>query len=182
MTELGQTDNYSLSDHIEAIIEHVGKGIIDICICDTGEVTPEFVRRYNKMGADLVEQDIEKAKEKEVRIIKKNMSCIKNEKIRHNPDMIASTIMDIICTDLKYRDKQDEQYMLINTKLQKEKKKQKSNNKVAKHKKEKEPKREKKQSKFINKYSERIESIQTSENKRQENRRLLEKSEEKKNK
>ncbi len=27
MTEPGQTDNYSVSDHLNAIIEHCGKGI-----------------------------------------------------------------------------------------------------------------------------------------------------------
>ena len=30
MTEPGQTDNYSVSDHLNAIIDHCGKGIIDI--------------------------------------------------------------------------------------------------------------------------------------------------------
>ena len=35
MTEPGQTDNYSLADHIKAIIDHVGKGVIDYCIYDT---------------------------------------------------------------------------------------------------------------------------------------------------
>ena len=36
MTEPGQTDNYSLSEHIKAINEHVGKGVIEYCIYDTG--------------------------------------------------------------------------------------------------------------------------------------------------
>ena len=37
MTEFGQTDNYSVADHIKAIIEHCGEGLIDYCIYDTGE-------------------------------------------------------------------------------------------------------------------------------------------------
>ena len=37
MTEPGQTDNYSVSDHLNAIIEHCGTGIVDYCIYDTGE-------------------------------------------------------------------------------------------------------------------------------------------------
>ena len=41
MTEPGQTDDYSVSDHINAIIEHCGEGLIDYCIYDTGEVIPE---------------------------------------------------------------------------------------------------------------------------------------------
>ena len=47
MTEPGQTDNYSISDHINAIIDHCGTGIIDYCIYDTGEIIPEFIKKYN---------------------------------------------------------------------------------------------------------------------------------------
>ena len=58
MTEPGQTDDYSVQDHIKAIIEHCGDGLIDYCIYDTGEVIPEYIKIYNKEGADLVEQKI----------------------------------------------------------------------------------------------------------------------------
>ena len=49
MTELGQTDTYSLSDHIKAIKEHVGEGVIEYCIYDTGEIIPEFIRKGHFM-------------------------------------------------------------------------------------------------------------------------------------
>ena len=58
MTEPGQTDDYSVEDHIKAIIDHCGEGLIDYCIYDTGEVVPEYIKMYNKEGADLVEQKI----------------------------------------------------------------------------------------------------------------------------
>lgn len=38
MTEPGQTDNYGVSDHVNAIIDHVGQGIIDYCVYDTGKL------------------------------------------------------------------------------------------------------------------------------------------------
>lgn len=44
MTELGQTDEYTLSDHIRTINEYVGNKIIDYCIYDTGEIIPEFIK------------------------------------------------------------------------------------------------------------------------------------------
>ena len=68
MTEPGQTDDYSISDHIQAIIHHAGTGVIDYCIYDTGEVVPEYVRKYNKEGQDLVEQDLQKCREKGVKL------------------------------------------------------------------------------------------------------------------
>ena len=44
MTEPGHTDDYNVSDHIDAIIEHAGNKIIDYCICDNGDIIPEFLR------------------------------------------------------------------------------------------------------------------------------------------
>ena len=57
MTEPGQTDDYSVSEHINSLIEHCGKGIIDFCISDIGAIVPEYVRKYNMQGQELVEID-----------------------------------------------------------------------------------------------------------------------------
>ena len=60
MTEPRQTDNNTLSDHIKAIQEHVGTGVVDYCLADTGAVIPEYIRKYYKEGSDLVEVDTKK--------------------------------------------------------------------------------------------------------------------------
>lgn len=166
MTEPGQTDNYSLSDHIKAIQDHAGKGIIDYCIYDTGEIVPEFVRRYNKDGADLVEQDPTKAKEEGVKLIQRDLSHIEGEFIRHNPDAIASSIIELICEDLKFRDMQnDATYLMLNSRLKEKNKKIKTALK-AKHIEHAKPKQEEKyKSKFAEKYNERIKSIRESDEK-----------------
>ena len=171
MTEPGQTDNFSITDHIDAIIGHVGTGIFDFCICDTGEITPEFVRRYNQDGSDVVEQDISKANTRGINVIRRDLSYIKGDYIRHNPDVIASTIIELICNDLRYKDKQNEtQYFLLNSKLKEEKKREKKNKKAKRRKiRETAPKkgnRIKKKSKFQSKYNERIKSIKASDKKR----------------
>lgn len=167
MTEPGQTDNYSLADHIKAIQEHAGKGIVDYCIYDTGEIIPEFVRRYNQEGADLVEQDIAKAKEEGVKLLQRNLSHIEGEFIRHNPDAIASSIIELICEDLKFRDMQnDTKYLMLNSRLKETKKKLKKT-KEAKPKKQSKKEQEsfKNKSKFAEKYKDRIQSIKESDEK-----------------
>jgi len=165
MTEPGQTDNYSLSDHIKAIIEHAGKGIIDYCIYDTGEIVPEFIRKYNKDGRDLVEQDVSKAKEEGIKLIQRNLSYIDGEYIRHNPDAIALSIIELVCEDMKFRDMQnDAQYIMLNSRAKESKKrlKETTRNKV-KTKKADTNKKEKKTSKFAEKYKDRITSIKESD-------------------
>lgn len=168
MTEPGQTDNYSVSDHLNAIIEHCGNGIVDYCIYDTGEVVPEFIKKYNREGQDLVEQDIEKVRG--VKYLQRNLSVITNDYIRHDPNLVAISIIELICDDLKYQDKQnDPQYLMLNTKLREEKrigKIQKAMKRREKRGKEGKPvKVPKAKSKFRNKYSERIESIREADEK-----------------
>lgn len=177
MTEMGQTDNYSISDHLEALFKHTGKELIDYCIADTGEIVPEFVRKYNKEGQDIVLQDIDKAVKKGIKIIQKNLSKIDGEYIRHDSDAIAAAIMELICNDLKFRDKESTpQYLLINSILQDElKRERKESAKIKKQKRKTEnskKKTTKRKSKFNAKYSDRIESIQTTVEKKNENQKL----------
>lgn len=170
MTEPGQTDNYSVSDHLNAIIDHCGTGVVDYCIYDTGEIIPEFIKKYNMGGQDLVEQDIEKVRG--IKFLQRNLAVISDDFIRHDPNLVASSIIELICDDLKYQDKQnDPQYMMLNNKLKEEKrinkikKDMKKKEKKAKAGKDKNKEGKRNKSKFSNKYSERIASIRESDRK-----------------
>lgn len=168
MTEPGLTDNYSVADHINAIREHCGEGLIDYCLYDTGEIIPEYIKKYNMDGSDLVEQDIENVVEKRIKFIKENLSVIVDDCIRHNATIIADIVIQIICDDLKYLDKQNEpEYMMMNTKLKADKEISRQQKRELKRKnKNNGNEKEKhfgKKSKFANKYSERIKSIKNTD-------------------
>ena len=173
MTEPGQTDNYTISDHIQAIIDHAGIGILDYCIYDTGEVIPEYIRKYNMGGQDLVEQDIQKCKEKGIKLLQRNLSTIIDDNIRHNPKAVAEAIIQIICDDLKFKDKQnDPEYIMLNSRLKEEKRRKKNVRpifKVNNNSKNHSTRIEKRKSRFSEKYKERVESIKTSDKKKIEN-------------
>lgn len=168
MTEMGQTDEYTLSDHIKAIQDYIGEGIIDYCIYDTGEIVPEFIHRYNLKGADVVLPDTVKARALGVKLIQRNLSKIEGDSIRHDSDVIASTIIQLVCDELEFKDMEnDSQYMTLNSKLletkrerrireRKERKFRKSGKKIF------ERRDKSKKSKFNEKYNKRIESIKSS--------------------
>lgn len=168
MTEMGQTDEYTLSDHIKAIQDYIGEGIIDYCIYDTGEIVPEFIHRYNLKGADVVLPDTVKARALGVKLIQRNLSKIEGDSIRHDSDVIASTIIQLVCDELEFKDMEnDSQYMTLNSKLletkrerrireRKERKFRKSGRKIF------ERRDKSKKSKFNEKYNKRIESIKSS--------------------
>lgn len=167
MTEPGQTDNYSVSDHLNAIISHCGQGVVDYCIYDTGEIVPEFIKKYNMEGQDLVEQDIEKTKG--IKFLQRDLSDIKGGYIRHDPNLVAKSVIELICDDLKYQDKQnDPQYLMLSNKLREDKR----ISKMKKHTKSNKKKNSKNsswglksKSKFSNKYSQRIASIREADSK-----------------
>lgn len=174
MTEPGQTDYFSLYDHIKAILDHARNKIIDYCIYDTGEVVPEYVKMYNKKGADIVEQDVKKIKELGIKVIQRNFSVVDGENIRHDSDLVADSIIELICEDMVFRDMQNgPQYISMNKKLKSSNHKRRKNQKL----KEKEARKNRvskakrmdtrKKSKFASKYDERIKSIQESDDLRQ---------------
>ena len=188
MTKPGETDDFTLYDHINAIYEHAKNKIIDYCIYDTGEIIPEFIRKYNKDGADLVEQDISRVRELGIKTISKDFSRIENDTIRHDPINVADSIIELICEDLKFKDLQNNpKYIRMNKKLQaneekrKEKARLKNKNKKLEQKANKKARRmdDRRKSKFSSKYDERIKSIKNSEELRQENIKMLEEDENK---
>ncbi len=187
MTEPGQTDNYSVYDHINTIIEHAGRGIVEYCIYDTGEIIPEIIKRYNKEGADLVEQDISKAKELGVKLIQRDLAYVNGEFIRHNPASVAESIIELICEDLKFKDSQNTpEYFMMNTRLKESKIKNKSKAKPKRLKEKrnnrfKEKEEVRKPSKFGIKYKERIETIKNADKQTQKNKKNINKQKEQKN-
>ena len=171
MTEMGQTDEYTLSDHIKAIIDYVGEGIIDYCIYDTGEIVPEFIQKYNLKGADVVIADTSKSKSYGVKLIQRNMSKIDEESIIHDPDIIASTIIQLVCDELEFNDMENNsQYMKLSTQLKESKKEIRKQKRADKkfHKsgrRQFEPRGKNYISKFGEKYKERINTIKQSDKK-----------------
>ena len=91
---------------------------------------------------------------------------ISNGCIRHDPELVAESIIGLICDDLKYQDKQnDPQYLMLNNKLKEDKRINKIKRQMEKDaKKDKKVHKDthKRSSKFSSKYSDRIESIKQS--------------------
>ena len=130
MTEHGQTDNYSLSEHINALHEHAGKGIVDYCIASDSDIMPEYIRMYNQNGSDIIDIDKPRVKNTGVRLVVKDMSVVGEKgKIRHDSIKLAKEIIDIMCQNMDLAsDKQALEYYNIKTKLKNVNSKKKKKN------------------------------------------------------
>lgn len=167
--KIGQTNDFDVSDYMNAMIEHVGEGVIDFCIYNNEKIDPNLIKEYNKKGESLVQLDKNKIKTNKIKIIEQPIALITPNKIIHDSDKIAKVIIETIVNDFKFKDKtNEEKYIFLNSKLknltktkkliQKIEQKQKAfKDKIKEHKEKRN--KQKKSSKFSNKYKERIDAI-----------------------
>ncbi len=57
MTQPGETDGYTASMHVKAIMEHVGKGVIDYVLVHSGKISDAMRESYAAQGSFPVEVD-----------------------------------------------------------------------------------------------------------------------------
>jgi uncharacterized cofD-like protein len=105
MTQAGETEGYSVSDHIKAIEEHSYRNIIDYCIVNTSDITEELKVRYHEEGAEVVTVDKEILEKKGIKIIVGEFVSVKGNLVRHNPDKLAESIIELIAENVLARDK-----------------------------------------------------------------------------
>ncbi len=128
MTEPGQTDGYKVSDLINSIHEHVGKGVIDCVLASESIIMPEFVRRYNEEGSEVLEIDKSGIKDSGVKLEIDDFAYADEQGfIRHDPTKLSRAIMTLAYNnmDMKHNKNAFEAYK-IKEKLDKNKKKKKS--------------------------------------------------------
>jgi uncharacterized cofD-like protein len=54
MTQPGETEGYSVADHVRAIYDHTQPGLFDWVVLNRKQVTPRALRRYRRKGAEPV--------------------------------------------------------------------------------------------------------------------------------
>ena len=99
MTQPGETDNYSVKDHIDAIIKHCGENIIDAVLVNEEGVRKDFLLKYYyEVGAEQVilnKEEEDEIKNMGIEVIKGSFVTIKNEDlIRHDADFISKKVFE----------------------------------------------------------------------------------------
>lgn len=92
MTQPGETDGYKASDHLKAIFDHVGAGIIDAVVVNVEEVSGCLLDQYAKEGACPVEPDFENLEKMGVQVVPGHLVSATNW-VRHNPVRLARLIL-----------------------------------------------------------------------------------------
>ena len=96
MTEVGETDGFTASDHIRVLLAHAGgKRIIDYVLLNKERPSPELLAKYAKSGQTFVEPDIEGIEALGIEPVLGNFIS-QTDVLRHNPARLARTISEVI--------------------------------------------------------------------------------------
>lgn len=94
-TQPGETDNFTASDHINAINKYLGKRKIDSVILNGGKMPGDFIERYHREEEkDPVVIDKDNLNKLNIKIIKDDFTSIENETLKHNTIKLSLKIFE----------------------------------------------------------------------------------------
>lgn len=98
MTQPGETDDYGVMEHIDAILEHSRQDLLDYVIVNTEKILEGILSKYTIDGSRpviLKEKDIKSLEEKNIKIISDKLIDIKKNYIRHDNMAISKILVHI---------------------------------------------------------------------------------------
>jgi len=108
MTKLGQTDGFTVSDHIMEIDKYLKSGFLDYVLVNNKAPSRKILEWYKKKdNVDLVKDDLYEKNAVEAKVIRANVlsknvfkrksnDSTKRSLIRHDPDKLAKVLVKII--------------------------------------------------------------------------------------
>jgi uncharacterized cofD-like protein len=97
MTEPGETDGYTLDDHLRVIRAHTGFDLFDYILVNRRPIEDEAARMYAARGSQPVASDSTLRYAGRAQVIETDLAMETfGAKIRHNPDALALAILPLI--------------------------------------------------------------------------------------
>ncbi|NLC37781.1 MAG: YvcK family protein [Clostridia bacterium] len=104
MTQPGETNGYTASDHLQAIIRHAGRDVVDLVIVNTAKVSPLALGKYREEGAEPVLVDYREIGKLGVKVVGEKL-IDHAAVVRHNPDRLAKVLLKLVFARKNRREK-----------------------------------------------------------------------------
>lgn len=95
MTQPGETDDYSVSDHLQAIYDHVGHHLFDYVIVNNGDIPPQVESKYAEKGAKAVHLDLEEVKRRGYQVVADRLVLFRTY-LRHDAERLSHHIYQLV--------------------------------------------------------------------------------------
>lgn len=97
VTQPGETDNFTVSDHIKMLNSYLPKRKIDVVIASNTKITKTIAKKYaTEEQKDPVLIDYEEVKKMGVELIEGDLIIIEDNRIRHNSLRLSSMIFSYL--------------------------------------------------------------------------------------
>jgi uncharacterized cofD-like protein len=93
MTQPGETQHYSVADHVNAIYEHSRKGLFDFVVINRKSVPPKILRRYKAEGAEPVQSSAAELKRMGIRYITGDLARYQRV-VRHDQNKLTRLLLE----------------------------------------------------------------------------------------
>ncbi|MBO2532478.1 conserved hypothetical protein, cofD-related [Planifilum fulgidum] len=95
MTQPGETDGFTASDHVRAIYDHVGDRFFDTVIVNNAVPPPSIRRKYAAKGAETVLPDVDRLQKLGCHVIADNLLLYgRDSYLRHDADRLCRHILE----------------------------------------------------------------------------------------
>jgi uncharacterized cofD-like protein len=98
MTQKGETDHYSASEHLKALIQHSNKNIVDSCLINNAIVPEEALVRYKAEQSFPVKADVDKIKEMGYAVVATDLLGV-TDYVRHDAHKLNAALIRLISTN-----------------------------------------------------------------------------------
>ena len=130
MTQPGETDNFSVSDHIKVLQKYGGRNIVDYVIANRGDIPQDVKAKYLEDDSQLVELDIKELKSLGVEAIEATLAKTDKAYVKHDTEYLSEVLVDTIMEKkLLYDRKKIIEYMYLSQRIKEKEKKSKETEK-----------------------------------------------------
>ncbi|MFD0696515.1 uridine diphosphate-N-acetylglucosamine-binding protein YvcK [Paenibacillus sp. GCM10027628] len=95
MTQPGETDDYTVSDHLAAIHDHLGHHLFDYVIVNNGEIPPQVQAKYAEKGSKAVHLDLDEVTKRGYRVIADRLVLFRTY-LRHDAEKLSDHIYQLV--------------------------------------------------------------------------------------
>ena len=95
MTQEGETEGYTASDHIAAIFQHSAPGLFDLCLTNSSPVPPDVAVRYAQEGAEPLRYDAGRCAALGVELVSRPIATVENGYVRHQSENLARELIQL---------------------------------------------------------------------------------------
>ena len=95
MTQQGESEGYSASDHVEAIVQHSHRKIMNACLVNSAEVPPEAQGRYKSEDSFPVVPDVDRIREMGIEVVGTDLLSV-TDYVRHDSTKLTKALIKLI--------------------------------------------------------------------------------------